>query len=67
MSDKFRWSMWKGDEEINFICSPNKDEVWELFLAASEEIYGKSHRWYYENLGYKVKESRVWRAAHASK
>lgn len=66
MNDKFKWSMWKGDEEINFIASPDKAEVWELFLAASEEIYGISQKWYYENLGYEVKESSIWRAAHAS-
>jgi len=75
MSDKFKWSIWKGDEEVDCISGPDKDQVWESFLAIETElsrqagqnkIYTMMQRPLFEQLGFTVKESSIWRAAHAS-
>ena len=64
--DAFRWSIWHKGREMDYICGPDKDQVWENFLQMSEHINGISQGWYYESLGYSVEESSIWRAKHAS-
>jgi hypothetical protein len=74
--DAFRWAMYKNGEEVPCICGPNKEQVWDSFLAIETElsrqagqnkIYTMMQRPLFEQLGYSVEESKVWRLAHAKR
>jgi hypothetical protein len=69
--DAFRWSIWHKGVELDYICGPDKEQVWNNFLQMSAhendaELNEITEKWYYENLGYSVKESSIWMAKNAS-
>jgi len=73
--EAFKYSIWHKGKEVDCICGPCKDQVWESFLAIETElsrqagknkIYTMMQKPLFEQLGYSVEESKVWRLAHGS-